>query len=46
MITITITLLLVLAAFVCAVLSLAGRVHPAVAVLLLCLLELLRTVPR
>jgi len=42
----TITVLLVVAAFVCAVVSLAGKVHPAVAVLLLCLLEALRVLPR
>jgi hypothetical protein len=38
--------LLLLAAFVCAVASLAtSRVHPAVAPLLLCVLELLRLFP-
>ena len=42
----TLTVLLVLTAFVCAVASLAGKVHPAVAVLLLCVLEALRVLPR
>lgn len=43
----TVTIVLLLAAFVCAVASLATeRVRPGVAVLLLCILELLRVVPR
>lgn len=42
----TLTVLLVLAAFVCAVASLAGKVHPSVAVVLLCVLELIRVLPR
>jgi hypothetical protein len=41
----TLTVLLLLAAFVCAVLSLAGTMSPAVAVLLLCVLEALRVLP-
>jgi hypothetical protein len=44
---VTLTLLLVVAAFLCAVGALAGRVHTAVAVLLLCVLdEALRVLPR
>jgi len=42
----TLTVLLLLAAFVCAVASLAGKLSPAVAVLLLCVLEALRVLPR
>jgi len=42
----TLTVLLLVAAFICAVASLAGRVHPAVAVVLLCVLEALRVLPR
>lgn len=42
----TITILLLVAAFICALMSLAGKLSPAVAVLLLCLLEALRVLPR
>lgn len=42
----SVTIVLVLAAFVAAVASLMGRCPPAVPVLLLCVLELLRIVPR
>lgn len=42
----SLTLLLVLGAFITAVASLAGRVHPAVPILLLCVLEALRVLPR
>jgi len=42
----TFTVLLLLAAFVCAIWSLAGKLSPAVAVLLLCVLEALRVLPR
>lgn len=41
----TLTILLVVAAFVCAVVALAGKLSPAVAVLLLCVLEALRILP-
>jgi hypothetical protein len=41
----TLTVLLLVAAFICAVCSLAGKVHPAVAVVLLCVLEALRVLP-
>jgi len=43
----TLTVLLLIGAFVCALVSLAtGKVHPSVAVLLLCVLEALRVLPR
>ena len=43
---VTITLLLVLAAFVAAVMQMMGKCPSGVAALLLCILELLRVVPR
>ncbi len=43
---VTLTVLLLVAAFICAVAALAGRTHPSVAVLLLCVLEALRVLPR
>lgn len=42
----TVTIVLLLLALVCAVASLAGKVHPAVAVVLLCVIEALRVLPR
>ena len=42
----SLTVLLLLAAFICAVAALAGKLNPAVAVLLLCVLEALRVLPR
>ena len=42
----TLSLIVLLAAFITAVVSLMGRCHPAVPVLLLCLLEALRVLPR
>lgn len=41
----TLTILLLVAAFICAVIALAGKMSPAVAVLLLCVLEALRVLP-
>ncbi len=41
----TLTVLLVLASFICAVASLAGKMHPAVAILLLVVLEAVRIFP-
>lgn len=38
--------LLLLSAFICAVIALAGRLSPAVPILLLCVLELVRLVGR
>lgn len=43
---VTLTLLFVIAAFVTAVMALAGKCHPSVAVLLLVVLEALLIVPK
>jgi hypothetical protein len=42
----TLTVVLLLGAFVTSVMALAGRCHPSVAVLLLVVLEALRVMPR
>lgn len=41
----TLTFFLLAAAFICALISLAGKMSPAVPVLLLCVLEALRIMP-